>query len=187
MVAVVAVAVILHVTRPDAPPPGHDCEPIAAGVLRQPDNAATSTVLIVVGLVLSGSAQSSRRLIGLGVFLAGTSSTVAHVTLHSVALAADGVAVVAALLLAALAVSRSSIRPWPATAAAFLGVGAITLWALSRSGRPLCVPEAFVNGHAVWHLLVALVALIGALSLTDRNDSAKPPTRSTLSDGHGSS
>jgi len=173
VVAVVATAMVLHVTRPDVPPPGSDCEHIAAGALRQPDNAATSMALIFTGLALSGSAQTSRRLVGSGVLLAGVASTLAHATLHPVALAADGAAVAAALLLTALALARSRVQPWRIAAAVFLGAGASTLWILSRSGRPLCDPGAFVNGHAVWHVLVALAAVVGALSLTDRNVSPK--------------
>ncbi len=169
MIAVVAVAVILHVTRPDVPAPGSDCEPITAGLLRQPDNTATSIALIVIGLVLVRSTHTSRRLVGVGVLLAGVSSTLAHATLHPMALAADGATVVAALVLGVVAVTRSTIRPWRLTAAVLLGAGAIALWALSRSGRPLCDPDALVTGHAAWHGLVALAALMGALSLTDRD------------------
>lgn len=168
VIAVVGLAVILHVTRPDFPGPGGDCELVGAGIARQPGNAATSLVLVVAGLALARSGQTSRRLIGAGVLLAGVSSTLAHATLHPVALTADGVAVTGALLLGALAVARSTVRVRRLATAAALGAGSVALWGLSRSGGLLCDPDGILTGHAAWHVLVAIAALIAASSLTDR-------------------
>ncbi|KRF37756.1 hypothetical protein ASG94_02220 [Nocardioides sp. Soil805] len=37
-------------------------------------------------------------------------------------------------------------------------VVALVTWTLSRTGAPLCDPDAWVQGHAVWHLLTAVSA-----------------------------
>jgi hypothetical protein len=40
-----------------------------------------------------------------------------------------------------------------------LFVTAFVIWILSRTGAPLCSPDAAIQGHAIWHLLCALVVL----------------------------
>jgi hypothetical protein len=48
-------------------------------------------------------------------------------------------------------------RQWPWLAAA-LGTFALALliWSLSQTGRPLCDPASWFQGHGVWHLLTAV-------------------------------
>jgi len=119
--------------------------------------------------------------------IAGTASAVAHATLHPWALAADGVAAVIAVVLGVLALRGATIRPRLMIAAAVLGTAAITLWALSRSGRPLCDPDTMFTGHAGWHVLIALAAMVAAASLADRTRPAEDSSRSTLDADHGPS
>ena len=187
---VIAVAVtlfVLEVTRPDNPGPGNDCEAISTGLIRQPGNASTSVVLLLAGGVLARSVHKTRRLIGFALLITGTTSMLAHTTLHPWALTTDGLAVVIALVLGVLAVTGATIRPLLMIAAAVVGAAAISLWVLSRSGRPLCDPDAMLTGHAGWHVLVALAAVVAAASLADRGTRAKHPTRPTLNTGHGPS
>ncbi len=47
---------------------------------------------------------------------------------------------------------------WLAGAFGFFLV-AVTIWALSDTGRPLCNPNSLWQGHAAWHLLSACMAL----------------------------
>ena len=119
--------------------------------------------------------------------IAGTASTFAHATLHPWALAADGVAAVIAVVLGLLALRGATVRPRLMMAAAGLGTAAITLWVLSRSGRPLCDPDATFTGHAGWHILIALAAVVAAASLADRRSPAEDSSRSTLDADHGPS
>ena len=187
VIAVAATLVVLQVTRPDIPAPGSDCEPVAAGILRQPGNASTSVVLLLAGVILAHSLHRARRMIGFGLLIAGTAAALAHTTLHPWAFAADGVAAVIAVGLGVLALPGAIIRPRLMVAAVVLGAAAITLWALSRSGGPLCDPDAILTGHAGWHLLVTLAAIVAAASLTDSGVPAEAPTRPTLDAGHGPS
>jgi hypothetical protein len=50
-------------------------------------------------------------------------------------------------------------RQWPWLGAA-LGVFAVAMliWSLSQTGRPLCDPYSWFQGHGVWHLLSAVAA-----------------------------
>ena len=187
MIVAAAILAVLHVTRPDQPGPGSDCELVTAGIFRQPGNASTAVVLLLAGVVLFYSTQISRRRMGAGMAVAGTASAFAHTTLHPWALAADGVAAVIAIVLGVLALRDATIRPRLMIAAAILGSAAITLWVLSRSLRPLCDPGAIFTGHAGWHLLIALAATVAAASLADRTSPAKDPSRSTLDSDHGPS
>ncbi len=187
VIAVAAIFVILQFTRPDNPGPGNDCELITVGILRQPGNASTSLVLLLAGGALAYSIQRSRRKIGVGLLIAGTASAFAHTTLHPWALAADGVAASIAVVLGVLALTSATIRPRLMIVAAVLGSGAIALWVLSRSGRPLCDPDAILTGHAGWHVLIALAAIVAAASLTDRQGPAEAPTSPTLDADHGPS
>ena len=189
LVVIVAAAIlaVLQMTRPDQPGSGSDCELVTAGVFRQPGNASTAVVLLLAGVVLFYSTQISRRRMGAGMAVAGTASAFAHTTLHPWALAADGVAAVIAIVLGVLALREATIRPRLMIAAAILGSAAITLWVLSRSGRPLCDPDAMFTGHAGWHVLIALAAMVAAASLVDRTSPAEESSRSTLDADHGPS
>jgi hypothetical protein len=182
-----ATLVTLQLTRPDNPGPGNDCELIGAGILRQPGNASTSLVLLLAGVVLGYSAQRSRRTIGVGLLIAGTASALAHTTLHPWALAADGVAASIAVVLGVLALTSATIRPRLMILATVLGSAAIALWVLSRSGQPLCDPDAMFTGHAGWHVLITLTAIVAATSLSDRRRPAEAPTSPTLDTDHGPS
>ena len=179
--------VALQMTRPDHPGPGSDCELVTAGILRQPGNASTAVVLLLAGVALAYSPQMSRRRMGAGMTIAGTASVFAHATLHPWALAADGVATISAVVLGVLALRDATIRPRLMIAAAVLGTAAITLWVLSRSGRPLCNSDAMFTGHAGWHVLIALAAMVAAASLADRTRPAEDSSRSTLDADHGPS
>lgn len=187
LIAVAATLVVLQLTRPDNPGPGNDCELITAGIIRQPGNASTSVVLLLAGGVLAYSMQRSRRKIGIGLLIAGTASAFAHTTLHPWASTADGVAASIAVVLGVLALTSATIRRQLMIAAAVLGTAAITLWVLSRSGRPLCDPDAMFTGHAGWHVLITLAAIVAAASLTDRRGQAEAPTSPTLESDHGPS
>ncbi len=62
-------------------------------------------------------------------------------------------------------------RDWPWLAAA-LGTFAVALviWSLSQTDRPLCNPDSLLQGHAIWHLLSAVVA--GCVFLYLRTETA---------------
>lgn len=52
---------------------------------------------------------------------------------------------------------RPSGLAWIVSALAAMAV-AFVVWTLSRTGAPLCDPDSWVQGHALWHLLCALAA-----------------------------
>ncbi len=47
---------------------------------------------------------------------------------------------------------------WLVAALGFF-ITAITIWTLSDTGRPFCVPDSLLQGHAAWHLLSACMTL----------------------------
>jgi hypothetical protein len=47
-----------------------------------------------------------------------------------------------------------------------LALGAIVML-LSRTGAPLCFPDAVMQGHAIWHVLAALGIGIYAVATFD--------------------
>lgn len=64
-----------------------------------------------------------------------------------------------ALVLAAVGVLPRARKVW--TGLGTLGVGA-ALYALSRTGGPLCRPDSLFQGHGLWHILAAAaLATIG--------------------------
>lgn len=63
-----------------------------------------------------------------------------------------------AVLIAEFAVYRRGIR-WPSPglfAGAAVVALAVAIYALSRTGGPLCHPQSWFQGHGVWHLLTAI-------------------------------
>ncbi len=69
-------------------------------------------------------------------------------------------------------VSRPRLgRDWRRLAAAAPVVAAaVPLWALSRDGRPWCDPDSLLQGHAAWHLLMAVAVALGAWYLWSELD-----------------
>ncbi len=132
------------------------------------DGGLAIALAIAFGIDLSRLGASRRTLWGLGV---GTGVLLGIIALHptwSPALA--GVAAVG-LVGAEAAVYRRGLRRIGApiiTAAALLAGGAI-VFALSRTGGPLCHPDSWFQGHAVWHLATAAaLAAWGVSALPDR-------------------
>ncbi len=160
----------LHATRPSDPGPSSDCEAIGDGLLRQPTNSLSALALVAVGIALAAGSTPPGRLIGGGAAAAGTTSVLAHATLHPLAQAADGVAVVASLtLIGAAMISAASIDWIRIGAAGALAAVGVAVWAASRTGGPLCDPGALLGGgHAGWHLLAAGAVGLTGLGLSDR-------------------
>lgn len=65
---------------------------------------------------------------------------------------------VLAALVMELAVWRRAPRPRPRWAIASVGtlLVAVGVWLVSQTDGPWCVPESWLQGHALWHLLCAL-------------------------------
>lgn len=91
-----------------------------------------------------------------------------------------GVAALALVVAEALVYRRRLRSATPALAAglACLLLGAV-VFALSRTGGPLCQPESWLQGHGIWHVLTAAaLALWAVTALPDRNPSAPAAVRS---------
>jgi hypothetical protein len=63
----------------------------------------------------------------------------------------------------------------------FLGLGlfctALAIWWLTDSGRPLCDPDSWLQGHAVWHLLTAGTVTSVYLYLDSEEDGDRAAAR----------
>lgn len=153
-----------------------DCELITSGVLAQPVNAVSSAAFLVAAVFVW-----RRHLLG-GVALAaaGVGSVLGHGDLSPVpSLAHDvGLAALVAVVVVALWRSRSTL-PWPWMLA--LAVGAF-VWTVSRTDGPWCVEAAWIQGHAVWHVLAAIGAA-GIITASVSAPATRPVLRSRPSDG----
>jgi len=93
----------------------------------------------------------------------GTLLSIAPDSRHVVTAIVTGVAVV-------LLVRLRSRRLW---AALGLAGGAVTVYALSRIGGPWCVPSSPLQGHGLWHLMMAVVLWMVGGDLATRANSGQ--------------
>ncbi len=148
------------------------------------DGGLALALLIALAIDLSTLGVSTRTVsavtIGLGVVGLGIMLIAPGASPAMAGVAAVGLVVVEVL------VYRRRLRRFTWEFFAMLGVlaGGVVVFALSRTGGPLCDPESLVQGHAVWHLATA-VALglwgITALSGTgDRHPATAPSTNERI-------
>jgi len=155
----VALVGVLHSSRPDNPEPSSDCEALGAGPIRQPGNTASALALVASGTIVWARRRDLAPYAA-AVTFAGLGSVAVHATAHPVAAGLDLLGVVAVIGTAGAVLLR--YRPSPRslmTPIGVLGLG-LVLWATSRTGGPLCDPDAWLGGHAVWHVLAAGAALL---------------------------
>lgn len=129
-----------------------DCEALRSGFPRQPVNTLSSLGFLVAAVVLW---RLGRRFPAAAIGLAGIGSVAYHgapsrhaTVMHDVGLYVAAVAAVTALW------RRVRQRRLPRVAILLALVGG-AVWMSTRSGGPLCRPEALAQGHALWHVLAA--------------------------------
>lgn len=172
MLVLIAAAGVLHLTRPPEPAPGSDCEPISAGIAREPGNALSAAAIIAAGADILRRRRSVT--FGSAVVTAGSASLLFHATTHPVAAAMDLVGAIWAVAAAGWLIRTRRPRPLAMIPAiAVFGAGA-AIWIGSRTGAVWCFPDAAVHGHAVWHLAVAAAALLLARA-ADRHGTRPTP------------
>ena len=135
-----------------------DCEDIRPGWIGQPSNTVTSLAFVLAARPLL---RASRRPGGgawAGVAAAAAIEGIGSVGYHgpggrlSKLIHDAGIVALVATTAVALALDpQASVRP----RAIGLGVAAIGLHTLSRTGGPLCSCHNRLQGHAVFHLLAA--------------------------------
>ena len=147
-----------------------DGERIRPGPIGQPANTGSSLAFVVAGLTMARRARGRRRAwpwtaAAVATALVGVGSVGFHgpgnrsgKALHDL-----GVAAVVVTLPLALAVDPPSRVP---RAAVVLGLAAVGLHPLSRTGRLLAGTHAPVPGHAVFHVLAA-AALASVVPVDD--------------------
>jgi hypothetical protein len=140
--------------RPDSPTVGSDCEVLVAGVLREPVAAVSSLAITAAGWVIA----RHRAIPGVALLLAGLASLAAHGTAHPTARVLDGIA--AGVAAAAVVWSVVTDRPDRKSLGPgiLIGLVAVAVWLLTRTGAPLC-DAVGAWGHAAWHVLVAAAAV----------------------------
>ena len=141
---------------------GSDCEVLHSGFLGQPANAVSSVAYVLAGLAVWRRGGPAGPALALGAV--GVGSVLYHGPMPAGAEAVhDGalVALAATVALAAARRWRAGTRPRvprpPAIAVAALGAGIVANF-VSRTGAPLCRPDALLQGHAAWHVLTAVAA-----------------------------
>jgi hypothetical protein len=157
-----------------------DCEALRDLAVAQPVNTLSAAALAAVGIWLMRRAlqvtvsRRSAMAFGAATVLAGVGSVDYHGTQSGAAvLFHDG----GAALLAALAVTapvmrrvrRQPVAPgWSTTRAAALAIAAVVAAAAyvgGRTGSALCAPASVVQLHAVWHVMVGVLAVLWAGAL----------------------
>lgn len=153
-----------------------DCERIRPGLIAQPANAVSSLAFVAAGTWIAYRARSAGGAwwgaVGAAATVAGVGSVAYHGPGGRLAKVVHdlGVDALAVLLPVAVAadVGGAPRRTSPRTIA--LAVTAAASHVLTRTGAPLCDPDARVQGHAVFHLLAAA----GIASAAD-DQLARPP------------
>ena len=95
-------------------------------------------------------------LIGLAVGLAVSSLLWAVAPEATNITAAVAVVVIVAASLLARRRAMAGVWSWPLLA---LGAVAVSMWGLGTPDSPVCDPDSWLQPHAVWHVLTAIVAL----------------------------
>ena len=157
-----------------------DCELLRAGELAQPVNTASSLVLAVIGvwiLLRARRCERGRRAastFGVLTILAGLGSVDYHGLQSPVAQwthdagAALLVAAAVAVPLWRLVQRRPPVPGWSrirAVALAGAAVVALTAYWSGRTGTVLCDPDSIVQLHALWHLMIGVLAALWAGAL----------------------
>ncbi|QGG94463.1 hypothetical protein [Actinomarinicola tropica] len=150
-----------------------DCERIRDGRVAQPANTASSLAFVVAGVEILRRTGRHRRwwsAVAAASITAGIGSVAYHgpggriaKVVHDV-----GVDALALALPVAVAADGAPARISPRTVA--LGAASVAAHVLTRTGAPLCDPDARVQGHAVFHVLAA-----SAVASAARDQLARPP------------
>lgn len=131
-----------------------DCERIRPGLIGQPANTVSSLAFVAAAIPIWRVGRRW-RLVAAALAFEGVGSVAYHgpggrtaKALHDFGLVALGVAT--------LRVLRAEPRAaTPSPLASGLGLSAIALHTLSRTGGPLCSCNSRLQGHAAFHVLAA--------------------------------
>lgn len=136
-----------------------DCERIRPGWIAQPANTASSLAFVAVGVPIVRRARRAGRRAWVAVGVAAIAAGVGSVAYHGPGGRASrwvhdlGVDALALALPVAVGLDGSARRLSPRTVT--LAAVAVAAHTLTRTGRPLCDPDARLQGHAVFHLVAA--------------------------------
>ena len=133
-----------------------DCEALHDGWLGQPVNALSSVAYVVAGAYVLWRGGPRASALALGLVGVGVGSVLYHGPMPPGAEVAHDGSIVALAVAVPLGWRRRPLR-WPPTAVLVTGAAAIAVNLLTRTGAPLCRPSSLLQGHAVWHVLTAVV------------------------------
>ena len=126
-----------------------DCELIRDGLIAQPVNTLSSLALVLAGFL----ALRRTRLGAAALGFVGFGSVLFHARPSPGSTFVHDASIVLLIAVVATAIWRRRQQlPWPGLVTLSIGAG---IWALSRTGGPICDPDAALQGHAVWHVLAA--------------------------------
>lgn len=142
-----------------------DCEAIRPGWIGQPANTASSLAFVAAALPIARHARRPGRRAWRWVAAASAFEGLGSVAYHgpggrwSKAIHDVGLVALVAAFGAVAREDPTALRPRPLPS--LLGLSAVALHALSRTGGPLCSCRSRLQGHAVFHALAA-AALVAA-------------------------
>lgn len=129
-----------------------DCEALSDGLLLQPINTWSSLGFLVAAAVVW---RFGHRPGAAFIALAGAGSIWFHASASDLATVVHDIGVSAAALAGIWQlVTRIRSGQVPYVAITVFAVG-VVIWSQSRTGGPLCQPDALLQWHAVWHVLAA--------------------------------
>jgi hypothetical protein len=135
---------------------GSDCEALSDGLLGQPVNTLSSLAYVVAGAYVlrrGGPAAPAVALVAVGV-----GSVLYHGPMPPGAEAVHDLSLVAVPVAALLVAWRRRSFPGPPAVALVALAAGVAVNVLTRTGAPLCRPDSFAQGHALWHVLTAVAA-----------------------------
>lgn len=142
-----------------------DCERIRPGLMAQPANSVSSLAFVAAAVPVARWARGPGRQAWTGVAVAAAFEGLGSVAYHGpggrLAKAAHDTGLVALVVTLGRVGLRDPSGRRPRPLPAVLGVAAVALHTLSRTGGPLCSCDSRVQGHAVFHVLAA-AALVAA-------------------------
>lgn len=138
------------------------------------DSGLALTFLVALGIDLTALGAGRRRAVL--VLAAGLVAGAAALALSPAVSPALAGIVAAALVVTEVLIYRRGLRRpsvalWAAVAA--LGLGGI-VFALSRTSGPLCDPDSWLQGHALWHVMTALALALWATTALAPNPPPEP-------------
>ncbi|MEY2473911.1 MAG: hypothetical protein QOK28_3240 [Actinomycetota bacterium] len=142
-----------------------DCERIRPGLIGQPANTASSLAFVAAAVPIWRNATGRRkawRWVAAALAFEGVGSVAYHGPGGRASKFVHDAGLLAIALASGEVARRNPASLRPRRTAVVLGVCAVALHTLSRTGGPLCSCNSRLQGHAVFHAIAAAAIVVQA-------------------------